>query len=61
MRNGAQAAGPGQDEGRPAGTDYRMTLISSAVTTAPMSIGSQKSEKIEQLKATIEIQAKPLR
>ena len=29
--------------------------------TAPMSIGSQKSEKIEQHSATMEIHAKPLR
>ena len=36
-------------------------LISRVMTTAPMSIGSQKSEKIEQLSATIDSHAKPLR
>jgi hypothetical protein len=40
---------------------YFAILISSVITAAPMSMGSQKSEKTEQDSATIESQAKPLR
>ena len=40
----------------------RVASFTRTVTiTAPMSIGSQKSEKIEQLSATIDSHAKPLR
>ena len=38
-----------------------INLMISVSTMAPINIGSQKSLKIEQLSATIDSQAKPLR